>query len=96
MATSVDHHYLLRYGSFFASSFVSGLGTAISSSGSQSSTGSGGTVVTHDPLDSKEKLLVALGNVGTQWGSQVKQVFNTPPTVKVARVQVLVCYSCLT
>ena len=38
MASSVDHHYLTKYGILFASSFMSGIGTAISQSGASVST----------------------------------------------------------
>lgn len=83
LAHNVDNHYLLRYGSLFASSFVSGLATAITSSGSQSSSGAGGLVVTHAPLTTFETILTALGAVGTAYSSVMGANFNTPPTVTI-------------
>ncbi len=83
LAHNVDNHYLLRYGSLFASSFVSGLATAITSSGSQSSSGAGGLVVTHAPLTTFETILTAVGAVGTAYSSVMGANFNTPPTVTI-------------
>jgi intracellular multiplication protein IcmE len=83
LAHNVDNHYMLRYGSLFASSFVSGLATAVTSSGSQSSSGAGGLVVTHAPLDATQKLLAALGSVGSAYSSVMGNDFNTPPTVTI-------------
>jgi intracellular multiplication protein IcmE len=83
LAHEVDNHYLLRYGSLFASSFLSGLGSAISSSGSQTSSGAGGILTTHDPLNTSQQIFVALGNVGTQFAAQMGSVFTRPPTVTV-------------
>ena len=83
LAHEVDNHYLLRYGTLFASSFVSGLASAISSSGSQTSSGAGGIVTTHDPLNTSQQITVALGNVGTQFAAQMGSVFTTPPTVTI-------------
>ncbi len=83
LAHDVDNHYMLRYGTLFASSFLSGLASAISSSGSQTSSGAGGIVTTHDPLNTSQQIFVALGNVGTQFASQMGAVFTKPPTVTV-------------
>ncbi|MBX9586413.1 MAG: hypothetical protein K2X50_04060 [Gammaproteobacteria bacterium] len=83
LAHNVDNHYLLRYGSLFASSFVSGLATAVSSSGSQSSSGAGGLVITRAPLTTFETILTALGAVGTAYSSVMGANFNTPPTVTI-------------
>ncbi len=83
LASDVDNHYLLRYGGLFASSFLTGLGQAISQSGSQQSTGSGGTIVTYDELDPGQKALVALGQVGTQYAAVLGSSFTKPPTIYV-------------
>jgi intracellular multiplication protein IcmE len=92
VASSVDNHYLLKYGTLFASSFLSGLGTAISQSGatvsttdSSSSDSSGGlwSVTTQD-LNTEQTFAVALGNVGTKMGQQLAPMFDQlVPTVKV-------------
>ena len=90
LASSVDNHYLLKYGSLFASSFLSGLGTAISSSGASVSTtdssddSSGLWTVTSADLNTGEQIAVALGNVGTKMGDQLAPMFDAlKPTVKV-------------
>lgn len=87
LATNVDNHYLLRYGSLFASSFVSGLAQAIQTSGSQttSTLGPGGIIQqnTFPQLNTTQKALVALGNVGQQMSTMLSPLFNTPPTVEV-------------
>lgn len=83
LATAVDHHYLLRYGTLFASSFLSGVADAISQSGSQTSTGSGGILVTHDKLSVVESAFVGLGAVGSQYASVLGSNFTRPPTVTV-------------
>lgn len=83
LASNVDYHYWLRYGGLFASSFLSGLGQAISSSGQQSSSGAGGLIVTNATLTTAQKLGVALGRVGTEYAAQLGQTFTTPPTVTV-------------
>jgi intracellular multiplication protein IcmE len=84
LASDVDSHYFLRYGMLFASSFVAGLGDAITDSGSVSINFSDGSVSTQNStLDTKEKLLSALGEVGTKFGDETSSFIDTPPTVKV-------------
>ena len=84
MASDVDSHYVLRYGMLFASSFIEGLGDAIKDSGSSSITfADGSTSQMNKVLDSKEKFLAALGEVGTKFGDNTSDFINTPPTVKV-------------
>lgn len=84
LASDVDKHYLLRYGSLFASSLMAGYAKAISNEGTTTvSPLTGTTTTTTPPLDNKEKLLVALGQVGTEWGNQTKALFTTPYTVTV-------------
>lgn len=84
LASDVDHHYLLRYGSLFASSLLAGYGKAISQQGTTTVSPLTGTTTTSTPpLDNQEKLLVALGQVGTEWGNQTKPYFYTPYTVTV-------------
>lgn len=84
LATGVDRHYFLRYGSMFASSFAAGFGQAYSQSGSSVVANSGGTTVTTQPNTSKQALAAGLSSVGQAWAGAVQQNFNTPPTVTVA------------
>lgn len=82
LASHVDYHYLLRYGTLFASSFLSGIAGAITTSGSSTTTSAtAGTTTSFPSLGTKDKLLVALGAVGTAFGSEVGKWVNTPPTV---------------
>lgn len=85
LASRVDNHYFLRYGTLFASSFLSGLSSAITQSGSTVSTNANtGIVVQNTPkLNTGQKALVALGNVGQQYASVLGKNFTTPPTVTV-------------
>lgn len=78
-----DNHYLLRYGTLFASSFLQGYGEAYQTSGQKVvSLGLEKEKVNPD-LDPKGKFFVALGKVGDRYSSVLNQVFNTPPTVYV-------------
>ena len=83
-STYTDNHYLLRYGTLLASSFLQGYGQAYQSSG-QSVIGLGQQIYTVNPdLKPKGKFFVALGNVGSRVSSAVGDIFNTPPTIYVS------------
>lgn len=84
LASSVDRHILLRYGSIFASSFISGYGKAITQQGTTTVSPLTGTTTTSTPpLDNRQIFFAALGELGTQWGQAIKPYFNTPYTVLV-------------
>ncbi len=83
MASDVNYHYMLRYGSMFASSFVTGYASAISNAGATTSSGIFGTTTTHPQLSPASKIAVGLGQVGTTMGNAMSSYFNTPTTVKV-------------
>jgi intracellular multiplication protein IcmE len=83
LASNVNYHYLMRYGSMFAASFVSGYANAIQSSGSTTTPSIFGTTTVSKPLSAGSKIAVGLGQIGTTLSSQVSNNFNTPPTVKV-------------
>lgn len=83
VATSVDNHYMLRYGSLFASSFLQGLGQAVQTSGTTVSSDSGVVTESTADLNTQETILVALGQVGQSASTEVAKLQNTPPTVKV-------------
>lgn len=83
-STYTDNHYLLRYGTLLASSFLQGYGQAYQSSG-QSIVGLGQQIYTVNPdLNPRGKFFVALGNVGTRVSSAMSDIFNTPPTIYVS------------
>lgn len=84
VATDVDNHYMLRYGTLFASSFISGMAQAISESGSSTVITPFGISQSHDEYSTSEKVAIGMGEVGKQYSQTLKQNFNTPPTVKVA------------
>ncbi len=82
LASDVNNHYLLRYGTLIASSFLQGLGTAVSQSGSTVVfQPAGNTFITNPTTSAAQKGLVALGNVGTQYAATLGQNFQKPPTV---------------
>lgn len=91
LSSSTNHHYLLRYGSLFASSFMEGFGNAIQSanttitiggsgSGNNTTTIQGGNAVGQSTL---ENAVIGLATVGKAWGQFAQQKFNTPVTVEV-------------
>lgn len=84
VADKVDHHYLLRYGTLFASSFLEGLGNAVQQSGSTTYiNNNGGTTTTNGTLSVAEEAISGLGEVGTTLGEQMEDYFDRPPTVYV-------------
>lgn len=84
IASSVDSHYMLRYGTLFASTFLAGLGEAVLQSGATTVDAPFGQSTTQNPTTSiTEKGLIALGNVGNQYARTLGQNFQRPPTVKV-------------
>lgn len=83
LASDTDNHYLLRYGSLFASAFMQGYGQAILQSGATVVSNGLNTVTTSPNLSTRQQLLSALGTVGQNWGNMIRPIFNTPPTVQV-------------
>jgi len=82
IASSVDNHYLLRYGSLFGASFLKGYSEAITNAGS-TTLGLGVIQTTHPKLGAKDRALVGLGEIGKNLGDVTRNIFNTPPTVRV-------------
>ncbi len=83
LASDVDHHYLLRYGSLFASSFMQGYGQAISQQGTVTTSPNGTTQETKADLSGSEEFFAALGKVGEEWANAVRPLFDRPITVTV-------------
>ncbi len=84
LASDVDHHYLLRYGSLFASSFLNGYGNAALQAGSSVSQNSdGGTFTTYPEASPKREVASGLGTVGQNWGQQLGDTFNRQNTITV-------------
>lgn len=83
LASHVDSHYLLRYGSLFASAFVQGYAEAVQQSGSTTTVSLAGITETHPELDAGDKIAVGLGAVGNQLATSLGNLFTRPPTVTV-------------
>jgi intracellular multiplication protein IcmE len=82
MASEVDHHYLARFGTIMATSFLQGYSSAITNAGT-STTGIFGTSTTHPELSPGSKFAVGLGQIGTNLNEIALQNVNRPTTVKV-------------
>lgn len=87
LASDVDHHYLMRWGSLFASSFIQGYASAVASAGQTSTTsqGAAGTVTTTTTpaLDGRQQLFEGLAEVATKWSEVVAKNFDTPNTITI-------------
>lgn len=88
LSSNTDHHYLLRYGSLFASSFLEGFGNAFQSANTTVTVGGvagAGTVTVQNGIgrSALENAVIGLATVGKDWGQVAQQQFNTPTTVQV-------------
>ena len=87
LASDVDHHYLYRWGSLLASSFVQGYASAVASTNSTSTTsqGAAGTTTTTSTQapDAKQQLFAGISAVGTKWSQIVGQNFERPITITI-------------
>lgn len=83
MASSVNYHYMQRFGAMFATSFLQGYANAIMTSGSTQTTGIFGTSSVHPNLSPSQKIAVGLGQFGQTLGQATANYINRPPTVKV-------------
>lgn len=80
---AVNNHYLLRYGTLFASSFLSGISQGILSSNTSQSCFFGFCTTQRGALSTAELVGVGFGRVGDRYASVLGQNFNRPPTVKI-------------
>lgn len=86
LATSANHHYLLRYGSLFASTFLEGFGNAFQSANTTITIGGTGGV-TNTMVQSGvgrsalENAVIGLATLGKTWGQVAQQQFSLPTTV---------------
>ncbi|MBI2785991.1 MAG: type IVB secretion system protein DotG/IcmE [Legionella longbeachae] len=88
LASRTNHHYLMRYGSLFASSFLEGFGNAFQSANTTvtiGGTGGGNDVTVQNGIgrSTLENAVIGLATVGKSWGQQAQVLFNTPTTVEV-------------
>jgi len=91
IATSVNHHYLLRYGMLFASAFLEGFGNAYQSFTYACPPGTAScNIVNSNGLQNNKVTFTTaayqgLGQLGTNLGQAANTVFNMPPTVKMTQ-----------
>lgn len=88
LAGRVNHHYLMRYGSLFASTFLAGFSSAIQSADTTITIGgTGGTTDTtvQNGINRSllENTLIGLGEVGKAWSETAQQLMNRPTTVEL-------------
>jgi intracellular multiplication protein IcmE len=87
LSSNTDHHYLLRYGSLFASSFLEGFGSAFQSANTTIAidpVGAGAVTIQNGVGRSTlENAVIGLSTLGKTWGQAAQQQFNTPVTVEV-------------
>ncbi|WP_165474733.1 type IVB secretion system protein DotG/IcmE, partial [Legionella nagasakiensis] len=88
LASYTNHHYLLRYGSLFASSFLEGFGNAFQSANTTitiGGTAGAQTTTVESGLGRSilENAVIGLATLGKNWGQEAQQLFNTPTTVEV-------------
>jgi polyhydroxyalkanoate synthesis regulator phasin len=83
LASSVDYHYMQRFGAIMATSFLEGYGNAVLTSGSTTTTSVFGTSTAHPELSPGNKIAAGLGQIGQTLGDATKPYINRPPTVRV-------------
>lgn len=88
LSSRTNHHYFVRYGSLFASSFLNGFGSAFQSANTTvtvGGTGSGNNLTIQNGIgrSSLENAVIGLAQVGQSWGQATQQLFATPTTVEV-------------
>lgn len=90
IASSVNNHYLVRYGMLFAASFLQGFGSAYQNynyscpPGTSTCVALNNTGVPNTQATATTAAYQGLGQVGTNLAGAAMNVFNnTPPTIKV-------------
>ena len=89
LATRANHHYLLRYGSLFAATFLEGFGNAFQSANTTITVGGNGGGMTNTTIQNGvgrstlENAVIGLATLGKNWGQVAQQQFNTPTTVEL-------------
>ncbi len=85
LATKVDQHYLMRYGTFFAASFLGGFSDALLKGGQRQQLISNplGTTVQQEPYTTQQLLLAGAGNIGKQAANSLAGLINRPATIMV-------------
>ena len=86
LASRANHHYLLRYGSLFASTFIEGIGNAFQSANTTITIGGVGdvsntTIQNGAGRSILENAVIGLATLGKSWGQIAQQQFSLPTTV---------------
>ena len=86
LASRANHHYLTRYGSLFASTFIEGFGNAFQSANTTISIGGTGgmtntTISNGVGRTTLENAVIGLATLGKSWGQIAQQQFNLPTTI---------------
>ena len=88
LSSQTDHHYLMRYGSLFASTFLEGFGNAFQSADTSITIGGTGgvqdtTVQNGIGRSALENAVIGLATMGKAWGQVAQQNMSRPTTVQV-------------
>ncbi|MEN9450211.1 MAG: component of the Dot/Icm secretion system [Pseudomonadota bacterium] len=88
LSSDTNNHYWLRYGTLFASAFAQGFGQSFINSAPNYNFSFFPSPVPLQPappveLHMRDRVFAGLGQVGQQYSSVLRSIFNTPPTVKV-------------
>jgi intracellular multiplication protein IcmE len=80
MATDIDRHILEKVGVAFGAAFLSGMGQAVSQSGSSAVVSPYGTTVTNPTLSTNQELLIAGGSAAGAAGQVFQQIYGNRRT----------------
>ena len=88
LSSQSDHHYLMRYGSLFAATFLEGFGNAFQSADTTITVGGAGsttntTVQNGINRSLLENAVIGLATLGKAWGQVAAQQMSRPTTVEV-------------
>lgn len=89
LASRANHHYLSRYGSLFAATFLEGFGNAFQSANTTISIGGTGGQPTNTTISNGvgrstlENAVIGLATLGKSWGQVAQQKVNRPTTVQL-------------
>lgn len=88
LSSSTNNHYLVRYGSLFASTFIQGLGNAFQSADTTISIGGNGTSTNTTITNGQNRTLtqnavIGLATLGQAWAQEARKGMSVPTTVQV-------------
>ena len=88
LSSETDHHYLSRYGSLFASTFLEGFGNAFQSANTTITIGGTGgvtdtTIANGVGRSTLDNAVIGLATLGKAWGQVAAQNMTRPTTVQL-------------